>query len=104
MSLKRRVSSESIIIEVRCAINWGGASALALVAISGSAVKIGENRNPDEGSNRFISVLFFCLIPFLRFYLFIIQFGPFVGVSFFFKSIAQFILGFAVVAIRSLVI
>ena len=101
LSLKRRVSSESIIIEVRRAINWGGASALALFEILGSAVKIGENRNPDEGSNRFISVV--CLIPFLRFYLFIIQFGPFVGVSFFFKSIAKFILGFAVVAIRSLV-
>ncbi len=101
LSLKRRVSSESIIIEVRRAINWGGASALALFELLGSAVKIGENRNPDEGSNRFISDV--CIIPFLRFYLFIIQFGPFVGVSFFCKSIAKFILGFAVVAIRSLV-
>ena len=58
MSLKRRVSSESIIIEVRRAINWGGASTLALFEILGSAVKIGENRNPDEGSNRFISVVY----------------------------------------------
>jgi hypothetical protein len=62
-----------------------------------SAFKIDENRNPAEDSNHFISVV--CLIPFLRFYLFIIQFGPFVGISF--KSIAQFILGFAVVAIRT---
>jgi hypothetical protein len=54
--LKRRVFREVIVIEVRRAIDWGGASALVSFAILGSTVKIGENRNPDEGSNRFISV------------------------------------------------